>query len=40
MRRIKPFGDQTLSASYTDWSEMAPISALTTSATPSAVMWG
>ena len=27
-------------ASYTDCSEMAPISALTTSATASAVMWG
>ena len=34
------FGDQEAKASYTDWSEMAPISALTTSATPSAVMWG
>jgi hypothetical protein len=30
----------TPKASYTDWSEMTPISALTASATASAVMWG
>ena len=33
MRRIRPSATRTPRASYTDWSEMAPISALTASAT-------
>src|SRR3990172_582932 len=40
MRRIRPPATRTPRASYTDWSEMAPISALTASATASAAMWG
>ena len=40
MRRIRPSVTRTPSASYTDCSEIAPISALTASATASAVMCG
>lgn len=40
MRLMRPSATSTPSASYTDWSEMAPISTLTASATASAVVWG
>ena len=37
---MRPSVTRTPRASYTDWSEMAPISALTAAATASAVVWG
>src|SRR5262245_21525705 len=40
MRRIRPSATRTARVSYTDWSEIVPISVLTASATLSAVAWG
>jgi hypothetical protein len=40
IRRMRPTSTRTPSTSYTAWIEMEPISALTVSATASAVMWG